>query len=580
MMGRAGRPQYDTKGVVVLMTQRDKVEKFQGNSLMKEDLESHFGKKLAENLNAEVALGSIKDIQNAVDYVKSTFYYIRLKKNPEFYGCKRNEVIEEYLEEACKKLLQEMQEYDLLQFEKTKIRSLELGCEMSRFYVVFATIKKLFLEFNGKNGDGGLEKVLRVLSQATEFEGFRSKLEERGKLKILNERNKFKVKGAISTFDKKSFVLLQSWVQRENIEDWELMRDSTEMVGLHWRILSCFKKFFLKRKQPDNLIATIKLCKYIGARTWEDNPLTILRQIPGIGEKFAKILKDSRIDSFEKVLGCNNGMLEMLCGKNAPFGENIRGFVKKIPNIEIRLKGKNGRKISFEVQNLHSKENEEICNAFLIFYNRNKSVFLFKFLDLKRVGGQIMEFDILLGADISNLPLKIAVLNEKFIGFDRNYILDKDFNFFENTKEEEKIRKEEEFDKKIQKEYNDSELIDELLEDFYNKEKKDGKKKEKTFINNNNSLNLEKNKKTQEIGGINYNTSGIIRENLENNIPEIAKSSNFKKEEQNINNNYLKPQEKEAKLTSRNQKINQKTIKWFQEKQNYQEFYSLFEDIF
>jgi len=628
MMGRAGRPQYDTKGVVVIMTQRDKVEKYRDGLMMKEDLESHFGKKLAEHLNAEVALGSVRDLISVVEYVKSTFYFVRMKKNPEFYGWKKESGIEEFIEEMCRKLLKEMMEYDLLHFdEKSKwIKSMDLGIEMSRYYVEFLTIKQLFAEFNLKNdgfGESNIENILRVLSKANEFERFRSKLEERAKLKNLNEKNRFKVKGAISTFDKKTFILLQSWIQRENIEDWELVRDTTEMLGYNWRILSCFKKFFIKKKQPNNLIDTLKLNKFISSRTWENNNFTILRQITGIGEKFAKILIDRNIESFIKIQECSNGVIEAYCGKNAPFGENIKGFVSKIPNLEIRVKRKNGKTITFELDNLQKatvlNENEG-SNAFLIFYNKNKSVFLFKFLNLKKESQKTMEFDIHLGNEIANLPLKIAVLNEKFIGFDKNYILDKDFSFKE-LKEEDNFKKKESNEENIgnienneikRKNMDEEEKLDEILEDL--KEEEEAKEEEmveellrgyyskkngdsrKPNVDQKNNIYEKKNVVLKKKENENPKKHEIMQKEENENRKEIENQKTNQKENQNFGNDQkTHPGKKYEKVASFNNDIkvistkkditlpNKKkinTIKWFQEKENYQEFYSLFEDIF
>jgi hypothetical protein len=95
----------------------------------------------------------------------------------------------------------------------------------------------------------------------------------------LNDKNRYRVKGAISSSDKKVFVLIQSWIQREYIDDWEQVRDLNEIVSISWRLLNLFRKFFLKKKQPRNLINTIKLSKFISNRTWEDSSLNQLRQV-------------------------------------------------------------------------------------------------------------------------------------------------------------------------------------------------------------------------------------------------------------------------------------------------------------
>lgn len=573
MMGRAGRPQYDNKGVVVIMTEREKVEKFQRNFAMKEELESHFGKKIAEHLNAEVALGSVSTLQNAIDYVKSTFFYIRLRKNPELYrknigNCYKIDEkldLDEYIAEICRKLLSEMQEYDLLYFETKSnfIKSLDLGVEMSRYYVEFLTIKRLFAEYHESNDNNSMEKILKTLSQANEYEKFRSKLEERGKLKILNEKNRFKIKGAISTYDKKTFVLLQSWIQRESIDDWELVRDTTEIINYYWRILSCFKKFFIKKKQANNLIHTLRLNKYIRCKTWNDNSSNILRQIPGIGEKLAKILIENKLDTFDKILKSNEGLLETYCSKNHPFGENIKQFIRRIPKINIKIKEKKEKTISFEVTNLHQGlflyETNEISNTFLVFFNKSKSVFLFKTLYWKKEIGNHLEFDIHLGNNPNNLPLHIAVINERFVGFDKNYKLEKDLSFKEieineiheqidfvkkkNSKEKNNLNENTNILDNANEE-NEDFIVDELLQEFL---------EEKNQLN---QKTIEKNP--------------FYSENKENNSKEII-----------INNfDEFENKNKIVHRKEKNQKNKKNEMKVFYEKAKYQEFYSLFEDIF
>lgn len=41
---------------------------------------------LMEHLNAEVVLATINDVSVALEWLKSTFLYIRIMKNPKYYG--------------------------------------------------------------------------------------------------------------------------------------------------------------------------------------------------------------------------------------------------------------------------------------------------------------------------------------------------------------------------------------------------------------------------------------------------------------------------------------------------------------
>ena len=51
-----------------------------------EPIESYLHKHLVEHINAEVVLRTIKDLSVAMQWLSGTYFYIRAKKNPTFYG--------------------------------------------------------------------------------------------------------------------------------------------------------------------------------------------------------------------------------------------------------------------------------------------------------------------------------------------------------------------------------------------------------------------------------------------------------------------------------------------------------------
>jgi len=78
MLGRAGRPQYDTKGEGILITNHSELQFYL--SLMNQQLpiESQFIGKLADNLNAEVVLGTVQNAREAVKWLGKCFDIGRL----------------------------------------------------------------------------------------------------------------------------------------------------------------------------------------------------------------------------------------------------------------------------------------------------------------------------------------------------------------------------------------------------------------------------------------------------------------------------------------------------------------------
>ena len=69
MLGRAGRPQYDTKAEGILITNHSELQYYL--SLMNQQLpvESQFIAKLADNLNAEIVLGTVQNAREAVNWL-------------------------------------------------------------------------------------------------------------------------------------------------------------------------------------------------------------------------------------------------------------------------------------------------------------------------------------------------------------------------------------------------------------------------------------------------------------------------------------------------------------------------------
>ena len=73
MLGRAGRPQYDTTGEGIIITNHSELQYYL--SLMNQQLpiESQFVSRLTDNLNAEIVLGSIRNRDEAIQWLGYTY---------------------------------------------------------------------------------------------------------------------------------------------------------------------------------------------------------------------------------------------------------------------------------------------------------------------------------------------------------------------------------------------------------------------------------------------------------------------------------------------------------------------------
>ena len=86
MLGRAGRPQYDSYGEGIIVTGHSELQYYL--SLMNQQLpiESQFVSKLADQLNAEIVLGTVQNAREACNWLGYTYLYVRMLRNPTLYG--------------------------------------------------------------------------------------------------------------------------------------------------------------------------------------------------------------------------------------------------------------------------------------------------------------------------------------------------------------------------------------------------------------------------------------------------------------------------------------------------------------
>lgn len=92
MFGRAGRPQYDTKGEGILITNHSELQYYL--SLLNQQLpvESQMIAHLADNLNAEIVQGTIHNVKDACTWLGYTYLYVRMLRNPTLYGVSHDDL--------------------------------------------------------------------------------------------------------------------------------------------------------------------------------------------------------------------------------------------------------------------------------------------------------------------------------------------------------------------------------------------------------------------------------------------------------------------------------------------------------
>ena len=111
MMGRAGRPGHDTKGIACVLVHQPKKKFYQRFLYAPFPVESSLQPVLSDHMNAEIASGSVKTISDGVDYLTWTYFFRRLLQNPSFYGLEdaSSSTVHEYLTQLVTTTCSELQ---------------------------------------------------------------------------------------------------------------------------------------------------------------------------------------------------------------------------------------------------------------------------------------------------------------------------------------------------------------------------------------------------------------------------------------------------------------------------------------
>lgn len=86
MMGRAGRPQYDTSGVACVFVQDIKKNFYKKFLYEPFPIESNLMQVLPDHINAEIASGTITTKDTLMEYMTWTYFFRRLLENPSYYN--------------------------------------------------------------------------------------------------------------------------------------------------------------------------------------------------------------------------------------------------------------------------------------------------------------------------------------------------------------------------------------------------------------------------------------------------------------------------------------------------------------
>ena len=335
MMGRAGRPQFDTFGEGIIITQHSELQYYLSLLNQQLPIESQFVKNLADALNAEVVLGTVQDSRDAVNWLGYTYLYVRMLRNPNLYGVgvdalEDDPTLEMRRADLIHTAATQLDKAGLCRYDRRSghMQATDLGRIASHYYISHGTVKAFNEHLKPTMGD---IELCRLFALAEEFKYVSVREEEKLELAKLAERVPIPVKESIEEPTAKINILLQAYISGMKLEGFALMADMVYVTQSAGRILRCIFVIVLKRGWAQLADKALALCKMAARRTWGSQ--TPLRQFKGIPHDI--LIKVERKDlAWERYYDLSSQEIGELI-RFPKMGKAIHKFVHQFPRLEL-----------------------------------------------------------------------------------------------------------------------------------------------------------------------------------------------------------------------------------------------------
>eukprot|EP01027_Heterolobosea_sp_BB2_P011038 GEZU01016104.1.p1 GENE.GEZU01016104.1~~GEZU01016104.1.p1 ORF type:complete len:2151 (-),score=711.87 GEZU01016104.1:145-6597(-) len=335
MMGRAGRPQFDTFGEGIIITTHQELQYYLSLLNQQLPIESQYIAKLADNLNAEIVLGTVQNVKEAISWLGYTYLYVRMLRNPTLYGISPDDLEEDpRLEKRRTDLIHTaatlLDKTNLIKYDRKSgsFQVTDLGRVASHYYVTCKSMATFNEHLKPTMSD---IELFRLFSLSSEFQYMMVRQEEKLELQKLLERVPIPVKETIEEPSAKVNVLLQSYISQLKLEGFALVADMVYITQSAGRILRALFEIALRRGWAQLTEKLLNLCKMVDRRMWSSQ--SPLRQFKGIPEDIVKRIEKKDI-SWERFYHLSPSEIGELI-RYPKLGKTIYRFVHQFPRLDL-----------------------------------------------------------------------------------------------------------------------------------------------------------------------------------------------------------------------------------------------------
>ena len=317
MIGRAGRPGYDDVGYGWVVCDRSDADRYRTLLKRGKPIESRLAEDLPAHLNAEIAMGTIGDLEDVMSWLETTFYYVRAASEPAQYGF-------DGLRDRVRETLDDLVERGFVETQELAVAPTELGRLTSKYYLRLETAVR-FHELGGRErlavGD-----VLETVAGAAEFDSVSARQSERDAIDaVLSD-----VDSSLEGGNRKVLAILYAGMNDSIPAD--LSADAWVIRQNALRLLAALSEFLQRFAGP----RAANLARRIEARVDHgvSRRAVPLSAIEGVGAGRAERLADAGFESPAELVAAGKEELSA-AGLSDGVASRIVDAARELPRIVV-----------------------------------------------------------------------------------------------------------------------------------------------------------------------------------------------------------------------------------------------------
>ncbi|KZV56545.1 hypothetical protein F511_16144 [Dorcoceras hygrometricum] len=336
IFGRAGRPQFDKSGEGIIITSHEKLAYYLRLLTSQLPIESQFINSLKDNLNAEVALGTVTNVKEACAWLGYTYLFIRMKMNPLAYGIGWDEVMADpSLSLKQRSLVSDsaraLDKAKMMRFDEKSgnFYCTELGRIASHFYIQYSSVETYNEMLKRHMSDS---EVIDMVAHSSEFENIVVREEEQNELEIMTRKCPLEVKGGPSNKHGKVSILIQMYISRGSIDAFSLVSDAAYISSSLARVMRALFEICLRRGWSEMSSFMLDYCKAVDRQIWpHQHPL---RQFDkDISAEILRKLEEREVD-LDNLYEMQEKDIGALI-RYAPGGKLVKQFLGYFPMVQL-----------------------------------------------------------------------------------------------------------------------------------------------------------------------------------------------------------------------------------------------------